>query len=141
MGTTYQQLFMNGINKVISSLLAGSQPDSDPGKTAWSWLGTSGGAEPSEVNSYVSGQIGAGTVTTSTFTPTNNWASWSNALNNTLSAATGTVANWLGKTYAATAADLPTVPDDVITWTKQNLPTQIGAVMMANRAATRAGRA
>jgi hypothetical protein len=37
------------------------------------------------------------------------------------------VATWLNSNYVMAAADAPTVPDDVIAWTKANLPTASAA--------------
>jgi hypothetical protein len=133
-GTTYQQLLLNGINQSISTLLRGSQPGTDPGKTAWTWLGESGGMEPSQVDEYIGAQITSKSATTQSYSPTKNWATWSNAMNSRFSLATGAVETWLGTGYNSATEDLPVVPDDVITWTRQNLPIGLGMVVVGGGA-------
>ena len=140
MGTKYQQLLMKALNKSISSLVSGSQPGTDPAKSAWAWFSGTGGAEPSQVNLYMQGVIGSGSVSLQSSSPSKNWATWSSALNSTFGTATGSVANWLGREYSQAAADLPTVPEDVITWTEQNLPTGIGVVVVRGRQPSRTGQ-
>ena len=135
---TYQQLLMNGLNEDISNLINGSQPKGDPGKTAWAWFRNDSGSQPAEVDSYMSSQIGASTVTSDAFNPTGNWATWSSAMNTAFGSATGKVATWLATEYSSVTLDLPTVPDDVITWTKQNLPQAADVIVLGNRAANRA---
>jgi hypothetical protein len=121
---TYQDLFMNAINRIISTLITGTQPDKDPGKTAWTWFGASIDAQPAAADDYVTSQLSAGMKTTATaYSPSNNWLTWSVDMNNNLSGATGSVRTWLDTTYVETTLDAPTVPEDVITWTKSNLPT------------------
>ena len=130
MSVTYQQLLVNTINEIISKLINGAQPAKDPGMTAWTWFGASTGAQPTQADEYVQTQLSGGmSTTTTTYSPTNNWSTWSTALNTNLSGATGDIRKWLDNTYTAVAADLPTVPEDVVTWTKNNLPTGVTVVM------------
>ena len=121
---THQDLFMNAINQIISKLINATQPGQDPGKSAWTWFGAVVGAQPAEANAYLKSQLSTGMKTTTTaYGPSNNWLAWSVDMNNKFAGATGTVGTWLTTQYVATTADVPTVPEDVITWTKQNLPT------------------
>ena len=130
MSYMYQALLGNTINQIISKLLAGPQPDKDPGMTAWAWFRATSGAQPSQADEYVQSQLAVGMSTTANpwYGPVNNWLSWSSALNVALSGATGDVRKWLDGLYGVASADTPTVPEDVITWTKSNLPTSINGV-------------
>jgi hypothetical protein len=139
MGTTYQQLFLNGINQSISTLVGGNQPGADPGKTAWTWLTGSSGTQPSQVNEYIRAQITSTSATTQSYSPSKNWATWSSAMNSQFGLATGGVATWLATNYNSLTDDPPVVPEDVISWTKLYLPTGLGVVVAA-RAASRAVR-
>ena len=131
---THQDLFMNAINKIISNLISGAQPGQDPGKTAWTWFGAVIGAQPTQADDFVKSQLSTGMkTTTTTYSPKDNWLAWSVDMNNNFAGATGTVGTWLNTLYVATTADVPTVPEDVITWTKSNLPTGASSVTIVKR--------
>jgi hypothetical protein len=116
---------MNTVNRIISKLITGTQPDADPGKTAWTWFGAYVDPQPTQADDYIKTQLVAGMACSTTAYEPNegNWITWSGALTTNLSGATGDVRKWLDTVYVAIAADAPTVPDDVITWTRSNLPT------------------
>jgi len=121
----YQDLLMNTVNQIISNLITGTQPAQDPGKTAWTWFGQYVDAQPAQADEYIQSKLAAGMRCTTTAYDANegNWVTWSSALSTNLSGATGNVRKWLDTLYVATTTDAPTVPEDVITWTKNNLPT------------------
>jgi hypothetical protein len=130
----YQDLLLNGLNKIISDLVNGQQPTLPPGDKAWDWLKSPSGSQPAAVNDYVQVRIDSKTATTASFSSSQNWATWSDRMQAKFPSATGSVATWLGTNYAMMAADVPTVPDDVIAWTKATLPSSSMAVDVAVKA-------
>jgi hypothetical protein len=130
MPVSYQDLLVNTVNSFINNLVIGAQPPKDPGMTAWAWFRAAGGAQPAQANDYVQPLlvINMKTIADPWYAPVNdpvtNWVTWSSALNTNLSAAPigGTVRKWLDTMYIATREDPPTVPEDVINWTKEHLP-------------------
>src|SRR5262247_1951520 len=81
---TYKELFMNGLNKIISDLVNSSQPTQAPGAKAWTWFTAASGASPDDVNTYVAAKITGATATETVFTPNKNWARWSTAMQGNL---------------------------------------------------------
>jgi hypothetical protein len=128
---TYQSLFMNTVNEIINKLTANLQPDADPGMTAWTWFQATGGSQPSQANEYIRSQltVGMNTIFSPWFGIVNNGLSWSSALNTVLAGAPADVRKWLDSIWVATTMDPPPVPEDVITWTKANLPTSVAVVV------------
>jgi hypothetical protein len=118
--TTNQDLLMNGLNQIIANLISGPSPSLPPGDHAWPWFRSSSGPQNAAVNSYVSVGVTSQTATTLGFRPTKNWALWSTLMQADFTTATGSVAAWLSTPY--TGGAVPTVPDDVVTWTKGSLP-------------------
>ena len=54
--------------------------------------------------------------------------------------ATGSVATWLADNYAENPGDPATVPDDVIEWTKNNLPSNPSFAVVSRPPASRTAR-
>jgi hypothetical protein len=138
-----QDLLLNGLNQIISNLVSGPKPDKDPGMTAWAWLTTSGGAEPSQVNEYIQGLFGKNSVTADCYPLTNNAASWSSAMDSAFDSIPpppppNDVWTWLHTGYVP-PYDLPTVPPEVINWTKANMPTKLAEVVVRKGVPSRVG--
>jgi hypothetical protein len=141
---TNQDLLSNGLDQIISKLVSGPKPDTEPGLTAWTWLMSSGGPEPSQVNEYIQGQLGSKSVSVDCYSLTNNAASWSSAMSDAFDSILppppeNPVWKWLHTNYVP-REDLPTVPDEVIGWTKANMPTKLAEVVVVRKGApSRAG--
>ena len=117
----YQDLLWNGLNKIISDLVTGGQPTDAVASKSWAWFQSQSGPQYANPNLYVSGMVSGGIATEATFTPTKNWELWSNRMYANFDGATGSVADWLNTEPPKAGADVPTVPPDVITWTRSNL--------------------
>ena len=136
MSYTYQQLLENTVNHLIYDLTSGAQPSEDPGMTAWVWFNASSGDQPPQVDEYLRPLLinDMKSIEKPWYQPGSdkiNWSSWASALDVNLWAAPpgSKVRTWLDKVYPAAREDPPTVPEDVITWTKDHLPTAVPVVI------------
>jgi hypothetical protein len=140
----FQDLLLFGLDQIISDLVLQPQPpDKEPAATAWVWLNGSDGPQPPEVNAYIQSQFGSKSVSNASIDPTTkNWVAWSKGMQDAFPKAQGDVATWLGTLYTPPPPimDLPTVPPEVINWTKASMPTNAVDVVVVKRgAASRAG--
>jgi hypothetical protein len=137
MSYSYQQLLENTVNRMIFVLTTGAQPSKDPGMTAWIWFNGSGGMQPPQVNEYLLPLliVGMKTLDKPWYQPGDdkpNWSNWASVLDvNLWAAPIGSEARkWLDLTYLATRQDPPTVPEEVINWTKDHLPTAVPPIVI-----------